>query len=962
MGLAQEVGGSTLNGTILDPSGATVAGAKVTAVNVATGLTRTVESTGVGLYNFLRLPVGRYDITVEKQGFRPTKRTGVALAVGAVATYDIQLELGATAETVTVLAEVPLLESTRSQTSTVINERSVADLPVNGRNFLAFAILTPGVVLDPRGGDLSFGGQRGTANSLLIDGGDSNNLFFGQSSGRAGTRNPYTFSVDAVQEFQVNNSGYNAETGRAGGGVINVVTKSGTNALHGTGFWFFRDKGMNANTFINNSRSIIKQPYHFNQFGGNLGGPVKKDRLFYFFNYEGQRNKSPNAVFLAIAPPGDALSQQAAQELQQYLAPYTRNLDNDIYTFKSDWNVTQSDNLSVRYNAHRFTGKNFENSGTASALNHTGDSLVKTDNVAANYNHIFGANMVWDARFIFLRDNEPGQANSNDPEAVIRQSNTTVLQIGRNNFSPRFTNSKKYQTLQSAAYHRGRHSLKVGGDMNFERIGNFFPGLFGGSYTFNSYSDFAARRPFSYSQAFAGSGTAGPLTQPNVNEFALFVQDTWRVNDRLTLNYGLRYDLMDSADPAVTNPNAALAQQGLNTGRINLDTNNWGPRFGFAYKLLASGRVLLRGGYGVFYGRTPAIMTGTAHSNNGIQVLTYTLQANLPTYPATLAAPPASGAATPSIFVFAPDYVQPQTHQYSLNLEYAFARNMTMTLGYLGVRGAHLSRTRDINLFPAEELEGRLVDNTIVKFFRHPGTSGPARPNPAFGRISLFDSGADSTYHGGFVQLTRRYSRNFQLLTSYTWSKVIDTVPTQVAVVVGTDDAQGAQNTLLPNLDRGPGEANVKHRFVFSNVWDLPYARSMGNPVLRALLADYQFSMIASVASGRWFSATVGGDPNNNAQTPTDRSPGLGRNTIEGPGFAAVDVRVSRDIGLKERAKLHLIFEAFNVTNRSNFNNFNRGQYTFTAAARVFTAQSNFMQMTGNADPRILQLAAKIIF
>jgi len=951
-----------MNGAILDPSGAAVAGAKITVTNAETGLTRTSESNETGLYSLVRLPVGRYDMTIEKQGFKPTKRTGIQLAVGAILTYDVHMELGAAVETITVIAETPLIESGRSQTSTVINERSVADLPINGRNFLAFAILTPGVVLDPRGGDLSFGGQRGTANSLLIDGGDSNNLFFGQSSGRAGTRNPYSFSTDAVQEFQVNNSGYTADTGRAGGGVINVVTKSGTNTMHGTGFWFYRDKGMNANTFINNSRSIAKQPYHFNQLGGNIGGPVLEDKVFFFFNYEGQRNKNPNPVFLAIAPPADALSQQAAQELQPFLTPYTRNFDNDIYTFKIDWNIGASNNLSVRYNGHRFSGRNLENSGSASALEHTGDSLVKTDNVAANYNHIFSGNMVWDARLIYLRDDEPGQANGDRPEAVIRQGNTTVMQLGRNNFSPRFTNSKKYQTLHGVSHTRGRHTFKVGGDLNFERIQNFFPGLFAGSYTFNSYADFAARRPFTYSQSFAGNSD-GPLTRPHIGEYAFYLQDTWRVRDRLTLNYGLRYDLMNSADPKVANPNQALAAAGLNTARMNLDTNNWAPRFGFAYKLLASGKLLARGGYGIFYGRTPAIMTGTAHSNNGVQVLNYVLQSNLPAYPAVLSSPPASGAATPSIFVYAPDYVQPLTHQYSLNVEYAFARNSIVTVGYLGVRGQHLSHTRDINLFPAEPVSGRFVDNTPVTYLRHPGTSGPARPNPAFGRISLFDSGADATYHGGFVQLTKRYSRNFQMLTSYTWSKVIDTVPTQVAVVVGTDDAQGVQNTLQPNADRGPGDANVKHRFVFSTVWDLPYGRSLSNPALRAVLRDYQFSLISSVSSGRWFSATVASDPNNNGQTPTDRSPGVGRNTIEGPGFAAVDVRFSRDISLRrEGLKLHLIFEAFNLTNRSNFSNFNRGQYNFTAFSGVFTPRTDYLLMTGSADPRILQLAAKISF
>jgi outer membrane receptor protein involved in Fe transport len=951
-----EAGGATLNGTVTDPSGAQVANAKVTAVNKSTGYTRTATTTESGLYSLVRLPAGRYDVTVEFAGFKPAQRTDAQLSIGAVATLDVQMEIGSAQETVNVTAELPVVESTRSHTSSVVNEKAVADLPVNGRNFLDFALLTPGVARDPRGGDLSFGGQRGTANSLLVDGTDSNNIFFGQASGRAGVRNPYAFSQDSVQEFQVSTNGYGAEIGRAGGGVVNVITKSGSNEIHGAAFEFYRDRAMNANTFINNSRSIRKPPYHFHQFGGNVGGPVKKDKVFFFADFDGQRNKNPNTVFLAIAPPADALSQQALQEVQKYLTSYTTNLENNVFLGKVDWNIDSNQRLSVRYNANRFTGKNFENFGASSAAEHTGNSKVNTNNVTGAYTRVIGAALLYETRAVFLKDDEPGEANTAAPEVILRQNNTTVLQFGRNNFSPRYTNSQRFQTVHSVSYVKGSHSYKAGADFNFERIDNFFPGNFSGSYSFNSYADFAARRPFNFTQAFAGAGTSGPLTQPNINEYAFFAQDAWRASERLTLNYGVRYDFMDSASPKVTNPNAALLAAGLNTGKMNKDTNNFAGRFGFAYKLREG--MALRGGFGTFYARTPAIMTGTAHSNNGLQVQTFILTANLPAYPAILASPPAGGI-TPNIFVFAPDYVQPQTHQWSLNLEKQIGRDYGLTVGYLGVRGVHLSRTRDVNLFPAEPTAGSFADGTPVTFFRHPA----GRPNPAFGRISVNESGADSAYHGGFIQLTKRFSKNFQVMSSYTFSKVIDTAPDQTLVVAGTDDAKGTQNSLLPNLDRALGDADVRHRFVLSGVWELAYAKSLSNPVLKGLLRDFQISTIATVQTGRHFNATVGGDPNNNGQTPTDRPPFLGRNTIEGPGFAAVDLRVSRDIPiLGERLKFRGIFEAFNLTNRANFNVFNRGQYNYTAATRVFAPVTNFLVRTGNSDPRILQLAAKIIF
>ncbi len=599
---------------------------------------------------------------------------------------------------------------------------------------------------------------------------------------------------------------------------------------------------------------------------------------------------------------------------------------------------------------------------TPSAAEHTGNSNVTTDNLAATYTNVLRPNLLWDARFTYLRDNEPGEANATTPEAVIRQGGVTVMQIGRNFFSPRYTNTKRVQTIQSISHTRGRHTYKIGFDMNLERIDNFFPGNFSGTYTFNSYADFATRTPFSFTQAFGGANTSGALTKPNIDEYAIFAQDSWRVNDRLTLNYGVRYDLMNSADPKVDNPDPGLKAMGLSTSRMNLDTNNLAGRLGFARKMDSEGKLVVRGGYGIFYGRTPGILTGTAHSQNGIQVRTYTLRSGFPTYPNILSAPPA-GSVRPDIYVYAPDYVQPQTHQWNFNVEKSLGRDYSITIGYLGVRGVHLTRTRDINLYPSELVQGRFSDGTPVSFFRHPGVAAPDRPNAAFGRISLFDSGADSIYHGGFVQVNKRFARNLQFMASYTYAKVVDSLPDQTSVVVGgSDDAKVAQDTLQPNLDRGLGDADLRHRVVLSGVWDLVYGRSLSNSAARSLLRDYQLSLITTLETSRYASALVSADVNNDGNTRADRPPLVGRNTLAGPGFAAVDVRFSRDIKLKERATMRLMFEGFNVTNRSNFNNYNRGQYTFNATTRVFTPTTNFLQRTGSGDPRILQIAAKIIF
>jgi outer membrane receptor protein involved in Fe transport len=957
--VAQESGGATINGTVTDPSGALIAGAKITATQPATGAQRSTQTSTAGLYSFSALAAGTYDVTVEAGGFKQAKFASVTVAVGAVVTLDAHLQVGATQETIDVSADAPVVETTRTQTSTVVNQKAISDLPINGRNFLDFAVLTPGVVRDPtRGGDLSFGGQRGTANSLTVDGSDANNVFFGQSTGRSGTgRSPYSFSQDAVQEFQVSANGYAAEVGRAGGGVINVITKSGTNDWHGAAFEFFRDKALNANSWENNRARLPKRNYHFNQFGGNLGGPIVKNKAFFFFAYDGQRNNEPITVIPGAAAPSDVLSQQAFQSLQPYFAAYPRSLNNNVYLGKADLFLTAAQRLSIRYNANRFTGVNYENSGSTSAAGHTGNSSVTTDNVSGTHTFVLSGAAVLESRLTYTRDNEPGAANSTDPEAVIRQGGLTAISIGRNNFSPRYTNARTVQWADSLSYVHGRHTFKAGLDMDFQHIDNFFPGNFSGSYTFNSYADFASNKPFSFTQAFAGASTDGPLSTPNVNEYGFYAQDSWRVTEQLTVNYGIRYDLFELANPKVKNPDPGLAAANLDTSLIPIDKNNFGGRLGFAYRLSQNGNTVVRGGVGNYYGRTPSILTGTAFTQNGIQVQTYTLTANLPAYPGILNAPPPLNR-TPDIYVFAKDYVQPLTWQWSLNVEHPLGRDYAITAGYLGVRGEHLSRTRDVNFLPAVPQQGSFADGTPVFYMRHLG-----RANPAFGRISLFDSGADSIYHGGFVQLSKRFSQSFQVQTSYTFSKVIDSRPDFTSVVVGTDDSKNAQDTLAPNLERGRGNADITHRFVFSGVWDINYAKSLQNPIARNLLRGYQFSLIANVQSGRPLTATVGGDPNGDTNTSTDRPPYVGRDTYTGPNLLTADIRLTRDIALyKDRAALRLMFEAFNVTNRANFNSINTAQYNFNATTRVFTPNSTFLAPTTTYDPRILQLAAKVTF
>ncbi len=967
--LAQsQVGTTALSGTVTDPSGAAIAGAQVTAKNTGTGFVRQTTSTGAGLYSLTELPVGTYELTVTASGFRTTQIPAINLSVGSVASLDIPMQIGTATSTVTVTSEVPLVETSRSETSTTVNTKQVEDLPINGRNFLDFTLLTPGVVRDPtRTGDLSFGGQRGTSNSLLIDGSDANNAFFGQSTGRAGTgRNPYSFSEDAIQELQVNTNNYAAEIGRAGGGVVNVITKSGTNSLHGDVFEFYRDKSLNANTWDNNALGRPKRAYHFNQFGGDIGGPVVKNKLFFFFDYDGQRNTTPNTVAPGALPTAsDTLGQQALASLQQYFVSYANALNNNVYLGKVDWNLTDKQHLSIRYNANRFVGQDYENGGPTSAVGHTGNSNVTTDNIGGIYTFAMSPSSVLEGRFFFTRDNEPGFANSPAPETIVSQSGQQVIAFGRNNFSPRYTNIRTYQPTLTLSLTKGAHSIKAGTDIIVQKIANFFPGNFSGSFTFNSLDAYALNQPATFTQAFAGPGTTGATSQPNVNEYAFFAQDSWRVTSRLTVNYGLRYDLFDYAQPPVLNPDPSLAAFGIKTNRINIDRTDISPRFGFGYSPGGSKKMVIHGGYGIFYAVTPSIFTGTAFTQNGIQVQTFTFGGTgLPipvTYPNVLASIPTINR-TPSLFVFAPNFKNAQTQQWNFSTDYQLGNNYAITLGYLGVKGSHLSRDRDINLFPEVPVTMPVQGGGLLTFGRHPN----GRPDPNYVRIMYADSGADSTYHAGFVQLTKRFSRGFVLQTSYTWSHAIDDDPDATQVVVGTDDGKSVQDSLQPNLDRGNANADIRSRFVFSGSWDMNLVPKSANALLRGVLNGWQLSTIATLQSGRPYTSSIGQNPdlNNDSNTRNDRTPGQGRNALRGPNFLDDDVRLSRYFPLgSERVRLQLIGEAFNITNRVNFVSLRTTQYNFTGT--TFVPLTNFFTpAVGGAagDPRILQLAAKIVF
>ena len=1016
MASGQGANQGSIQGTITDQSGAAVPAVNLKATNTQTGISFTTTSDADGLYTFLVVPVGTYTVVAEKSGLATVTQENVIVTVGARLTLDLSMPLASQQSTVTVSGQAPIVETTKSAVNSTVNERAIADLPTNGRNFINFVLLTPGVTTDNRGGDISFAGQRGTLNSLVVDGSDNNNTFFGQTLGRTGSgRAPYQFSQDAVQEFQVNSNDYSAELGNAGGAVINVVTKSGTNSFHGSAFEFYRDRSMNANDPIQIANGKPRQPYHFNQFGGDLGGPIVKDKLFFFFDYDGQRNTVANFVFLNGAPfcvTCTANQTTAINYLTARANSWSSTFNQNVYLAKVDWHISSNEMLSARYNAQRFTGLNLESGGPQNSSEHTGASDVTSDTLTATLTSTLRPTLVNVFQFNYARDNEPGFANSDLPQVTVRNAGVTVLTAGRNFFSPRFTNIKRGEFDDAISWIHGAHTIKTGAHIMIDRIANFFPGNFSGQYTFNSLEAFGCNlngggascftgldANDTFVQAFAGTGTTGPTTSPNLSEYSGFVQDEWRVRPNFTLNYGLRYDFDKIAQPPTLNPDPQLAAAGVITNQIHNQRTEFGPRLGFAWTPLASNRLVVRGGYGMYYGRTPAITVGTAMSNNGLNVTTLTFSPSstpsIPTYPNNLcgaptqspscAAPTGGTASPPIVFGFQKNYKEPNVQQFSLGTEYEINPNTAVSITYLHVKGTHLTRTIDVNLQGPEIQQqiGVVGTSTVLTYNQMPQTGAvlgsPVRPFPNFSRIEEFQSNANSSYNGMTVQLNKRFARNYQLTAGYTFGKVTDDAPDATSVVpFSFDDTKMVSDPLNIRADKGPGINDQRHRFVLSGVWNLNYASGMSSAIARGVLGGWELSGIFTAESGQPYSGFLGFDLNGDSNRSTDRTPGQGRNTFYTPKFISLDPRVTRNVNITERYKLQFIAEAFNAFNRANIIAVNQTQFNVVSGATCTGTTTNTFgeclnpvpsfgratstNINGGPGSRILQLAVKFVF
>ena len=1009
---AQSGNEGSIEGLIIDPSGAVIFGVNVTARDIDTAAIYRAVTDGDGRFRFLVLPVGTYQVTAEHPGFATLVDKDVVVTVGAKVNLPLTLPLASQTQSLEVNSETPLVEPARTHVSSTIEERSIANLPVNGRNFNDFIVLAPGVIRGPvlmnfGSGIPSVGGQR-SFSMTLVDGAENAPAFSGPFG--PGIQ-PYQFSLEAVREFQVNTNSYSAELGHAGNGLISVVTKSGTNDFHGTLFWYFRDKGLNATDLIRRINSLPKEPLHVHQFGGAGGGPILRNKVFFFADYDAQRRNLQNLTLLNLPatfslspdPTVAGFQQRALDYLTPRAASYIQTLDQDVYFAKVDWQITSTQLLSTRWNTQRFSGENSFAAGAATSLENNTNSLTTNQSLVLSLTSTISSAVVNVVRLGYLPINDKGRPNSVNPTASIFETGQQVLTVGRGGGAQR-TLVRQFDWSDTLSMSRGRHAFKFGGDVLLARNrGQNAPNFFG-NYRFNSLESFgrglaqlpvcnppqnpapaSCRTPLAnetYIQGFSGEGKPGAIIFPNSTEFASFLQDEWRARTDLTFSMGLRYDIQVMAKPAVKNPSAALAAAGLDTSFVPLDANNFAPRLGFAWTPLRGQRLVVRGGYGLFFARLQDVIAGRAHAQNGVSVQTRTFTgASIPAYPNTLCGPPDPSGLPPScppptggsdsLMLFSQNYVQPYDQQASLGIEYQLRDNWAISASYLMVRGTHLPRWRDTNLSaPTPTNIGIAGTNTVLTYQRFPTT----RPIPGFDRTFLLASEANSTYHGMAVQLNKRFSNNFQFLAGYTLGRVIDDRPEAINFNAGgPNDALLLSDSFNPGADRGPGVEDVRHRFVLSGFWDLNYANRLSKTG-KALLGGWELSGILAVQSGLPYSGLVNFDLNNDGNSQTDRAPGQPRNTFRQPTTVSMDPRVTRNVAIKEQLRVQFICEAFNVLNRANITDQRTTQFSRSALAGVcgisgtpcLVRQSAGITAFGapaaTLGPRIMQLALKLLF
>ena len=881
---AQSVAGlGAISGTVRDASGAAVPGAQVLVSNESKGIKRTVTTTEAGVFTAPSLPPSTgYSVTVNKPGFAAYEVKDIQVLVGQNLGLEIALAVAGATTQVQVEATAPIVDNNKTDVSQVIGSTQILELPINGRRVDSFVLLSPAVVPDGTFGLVSFRGIAG-GNAFLTDGNDTTEQYYNENAGR--TRIQSQISQDAVQEFQVVSNNYSAEFGHATGGVVNTVTRSGSNDFHGTGYWFFRNQEFNAkDTFA----TLVPQERR-NQVGVSAGGKIIKDKLFYFVNYEALRRNFPlianittpgnplfnsSGTFIGSCGPTAAAPNQAATPAQCDAARHfldrefqtlPRTVTQDLGFAKIDWRPTERNSFSASLNLLRWVSPN--GLQTAGVLNNgQGVGNDANSSVRAKYGRftwtaIPTSSIVNEFRFGWFNDKQfdyPNDALAIPGIGLLGINITGQSNLGTVTDYPRTNPSEnRFQFADSLNWTKGKHTLKFGFEvMRTEDYTNL---LFNrtGTYLFPSFDALAQdltgnsaglKHWLTFTQTIGN-----PIVDLYMTDYSFYAQDGYKVTPRLTLNLGMRYDYTRIPQPTVTNPDYPA------TGRIPTYAGDIAPRIGFAYSLDSQSKTVVRGGYGIFYGRYPGGMINTFFLGNGLYQKSITLNApadlaNGPVFPnivpntAGLNPPPGSV----SLNIAAKDFRSPYTQQGDLAIERELTSNLALTVSYIWSRGLHLTSVQDINIgAPGPVITYRINDATgnQVGSYSTPLYVRQNRVDPRYARINIVDSGLNSYYNALAVQLNKRLSHGLTGSFSYTWSHAID--DGQAGGGTPNVFASSGPQSYIPGdykAEKGTSVLDLRHRLGVSAVW-APTLLHTNNTAAKYVVNGWQLALLGTFTS-----------------------------------------------------------------------------------------------------------------
>jgi hypothetical protein len=905
-GLAQtDVTTSRLSGTAADAEGTPLPGVTVQATNTETGLVQVQVTDELGFYRILNLPTGTYRVEASLDGFVTAVAESVRLLLGSTPTINFTMQSATTSETITVTAEAPVVEFTNTTASTTIQAEQIENLPSSGRDFKQLVTLTPESRLEGERGNISLSGERGINTSITVDGVDYNNAFFGGAVGGAEGRAPLSISQESIKEFSVVTNGASVEYGRSGGGFVNIITKSGTNSLHGSVFYFSQPESL-ISDFPDGTEPRDQDK---EQYGFSLGGPIQRDKLFYFVSYDNQ-DRSQTIPIISSNLPADVFAQWPVLASPP---TYVQTQDGSVAFGRLDYQANPAHRFMVRANVIDYEGINGSSDRADRTESYNGVEELDTKAYVGSWSGQFGDNMLNDLSINYIDEVTPRQ----DKGLGLPEIQVGGSRYGEVAFLPIDTTNERKAIADTFTYLYGRHVAKAGFEYNETSVDQVFKGNWRGVFIFANNAELIAGRWREYRQF----GGLGGLTSDQAGaaafeqkETAFFVQDQWFISPTLTLSAGLRIETLDNPDNPILNINDPNGRGGFNlSGQIPDSENQLSPRLGLSWSV--DPKTAVRFSAGRYWSRTPALLWAQPFTSNGVRGAQLTI--TCPQASGVCTGPPTSpiapgwgaawvpegvervdfagvtgGSAAPDVFTVHPGFENPYTDRVTIGVEREVLPLFSAGLDFTYAEGNQLQRLTNFN----RVYDGTLASNGLPRY-------SSTRRFSQYNRIVMDVSDAESEYKAATLTLQRRYANNYSLYGAVTWSEDRDNDSNERNFAgIQLEDYNN------PDLNWAPSNRDQEWKVVLNGVWDSPWW-GVG------LAGTFRF------ATGAAFTPRANTDLNNDGEFGTDRPTvngvHLGRNSERFPDFWSLDLRLSKDFALGP-GELGVFAECFNCTDRTN--------------------------------------------